>query len=67
MEIENLQFVLDNLFHKHGECYWRECIGDGEGYIVILPDGETLHTYHYPPEFLWLEAEKARIDSLRKS
>lgn len=62
------QFVLDNCFNRIEYTYadqdtplvyyWRECVErngmrpDEVGYIVVYPDGEHLHTYHYPPTFL---------------
>jgi hypothetical protein len=33
--------------------YWRECVGDSEGYILYWTDGEHLHTYHYPPNIYY--------------
>jgi hypothetical protein len=55
MEIDD--FVLENIFYKSfyndNEHYvwWRECWAEGAGYIVIWPNGEHLHAYHYPPTF----------------
>jgi hypothetical protein len=54
--------VLDHVMHKlevSGETfYWKDCIlapdmKHGEqGYMVVFSNGEQLHTYHYPPDFL---------------
>ncbi len=56
------QYILDLCFHKiqteHGPVWWRSCVlrddmQHGEqGYMVIYENGNHLHTYHYPPNFL---------------
>lgn len=47
------QFVLDNVFYRVGEAYWRDCPGEGEGYIVYWPKtNDHFHTYRYPPNWL---------------
>jgi hypothetical protein len=38
--------------HEEGVAYWRDCREQNDGYIVLYEDGEHLHTYHYPPNFL---------------
>ena len=53
------QFVLDQAFNetdtKGGPVCWRDCalrpnMNPGEqSYIIVWPDGNHLHTYHYPP------------------
>jgi hypothetical protein len=52
------QFVLDQVFNKHtkittGEViYWRSVADAGNGYIVLFENGEHLHTYHNPPDWI---------------
>lgn len=49
------EFVLSHVFNRidydgSEVVYWRECVGDSEGYILYWPaDNQHHHTYHYPP------------------
>jgi hypothetical protein len=51
------QFVLDSCWNavtlEDGTiAYWRDCIGEDSGYLVLYADGNHLHTYHHPENFL---------------
>ena len=59
LEIDD--YVLEHLLHKcydseGNHFYWREVTdnegGEGEGYLVIWPDGEYHHTYRFPPDLV---------------
>lgn len=46
-------WTVERLFHRVADddgnpIYWMETI-DEDGYIIVWPDGERHHTYHYPP------------------
>jgi hypothetical protein len=32
--------------------YWRSVADAGNGYIVLFENGEHLHTYHNPPDWI---------------
>ncbi len=59
VHIENVVFVLENLFHKFiakdgSVIWWRECVQrdgmmpDSVGYIWVFENGNTLHSYWTP-------------------
>lgn len=56
------EFVLNHIFHKietlEGTiAYYRQCIDDPDsqwttGWIVLYEDGQHLHTYHNPENWM---------------
>lgn len=49
------EYATEHLLHRIDDdngnplVYWRETVNTGEGYMLVWPDGERLHTYMYPP------------------
>jgi len=54
--MELSKFCMEHLFHSRRledgtTVYWRET-KENDAWIVIWEDGESLHTYHDPEEWL---------------
>jgi hypothetical protein len=57
----SMTFTLDNYamrqtFYRipesgeYDEVFWREVKGDGEGYLLVWPTGQSHHTYRHPEQ-----------------
>lgn len=49
------EYIVENLFDvvetSDGPVYYAST-KEKDGWMVVWPDGQCLHTYHYPPNFL---------------
>lgn len=57
MNVTINDYVLDNVFtelpkeHPDDLACWYTTTKDNDGWIMLWEDGETFHTYHYPPDW----------------
>jgi len=50
------EYAVSQIFHpvvKDGKtiAWYRETV-DGDAWLVVWPNGENLHTYRFPPDWL---------------
>lgn len=58
MKIEISDYILENAFESLRDeneevIAWFTSTNDRDGWIILWPDGETFHTYHYPPDWFF--------------
>jgi hypothetical protein len=55
MKLDLDDFCLEQLFNRieitNMTVFWRETV-ERDGYMVLWSNGEYLHTYRYPPDWI---------------
>lgn len=55
-----IEHLLYTVYDDNGDrVYWRERAGESDGYMLVWPDGEHLHTYRHPENIFSTEPPQA--------